>query len=92
MGALFLIVESCAADYKNNRRVFRAVCFDVFGKTVYHPDLDASSSSTETAIKDFWDFWEKMNEVSYYAEELRSRARRAQEEEIIFNQSLKTAE
>ena len=88
MGAFYLIVESCAADYQNTRRVFRAVCFDIFGKTVYHPDLDASSSSTEAATKAFWALWNDFNEAVYYAEELKSRARRAQQEEIIFNQSL----
>lgn len=89
MGAFYLIVESCAADYQNTHRVFRAVCFDVFGQTVYRPDLDASFKSTEAALKAFIAFWSNFNEAAYYAEELKSRANRAQQAEIIFNQTLK---
>lgn len=85
MGAFFLIVESCAADYENTRRVFRTVCFDIFGTVIYRPDLDASSTSTEAANKAFWTFWDNFNEAEYYAEELKSRARRASEAEVVFN-------
>jgi len=89
MGAFFLLVESCAADYLNTRRVFRAVCFDIFGATVYRPDLDESSTSTQAAKDAFYKFWNEFNQDAYYQEELKSRARRASEAEIIFNQALK---
>lgn len=85
MGAFFMLVESCAADYENTRRVFRAVCFDIFGTVVYRPDLDESSSSTAAAGKAFYKFWNEFDEAEYYAEELKSRARRASEAEVIFN-------
>lgn len=91
MGAFFLIVESCAADYKNTRRTFRAVCFDIFGKTVYRPNLDSGSTGNAAATTAFYKFWNEFNEVAYYQEELKSRAARAQNAEIIFNQSLKAA-
>jgi len=89
MGAFYLIVESCAADYENTRRVFRAVCFDVFGKVVYRPDLDASFKSTEEASKAFYKHWNNFNEAAYYAEELKSKTLEAQRAETIFNQALK---
>ena len=85
MGAFFLIVESCAVDYENTRRTFRAVCFDIFGKIVYRPDLDSGSTSNATATAAFYTFWDNFNEAEYYAEELKSRARRASEAEVIFN-------
>ena len=78
MGAFFMLVESCAADYENTRRVFRAVCFDIFGTVVYRPDLDESSGSTATATTAFYKFWNEFNEVAYYQEELKTRNARAQ--------------
>ena len=91
MGAFFMLIESCAADYENTRRVFRAVCFDIFGTVVYRPDLDESSKSTATAGKAFYKFWNEFNEVAYYQEELKTRTGRAQNAEIVFNQTLKAA-
>ena len=88
MGAFFMLVESCAADYRNTRRTFRAVCFDIFGAVVYRPDLDSGSTSTQAATTAFYKFWNEFNEVAYYQEELKSRTRRAREAEIIFNQML----
>ena len=88
MGAFFMLVESCAADYENTRRTFRAVCFDIFGTVVYRPDLDESSTSTAAATTAFYKFWNEFNEVAYYQEEIKSRTARAQNTEIIFNQAL----
>ena len=91
MGAFFLIVESCTADYENTRRVFRAVCFDIFGTVIYRPDLDASSTSTEAACRAFWGHWETVNETAHYQKELQSRASRARQTELSFNQALEKA-
>ena len=91
MGAFFLIVESCSTDFENSKRVTRAVCFDIFGKVVYHPDLENSSRSTAAATTAFYAFWNKFNEVAYYQEEIKSRTARAQNAEIVFNQTLKAA-
>lgn len=88
MGAFFMLVESCGADYCNTRRVFRAVCFDIFGKVVYRPDLDNSSTSTEAATKAFYKFWNDFDQAAYYQEEIKSRTRHAREAEIIFNHAL----
>ncbi len=50
-GLLFGIVESCAADMHNTRRIFRGVLFDVFGDAIYRPDLDASFTDSRGARK-----------------------------------------
>jgi hypothetical protein len=89
MGAFFMLVESCAADYENTRRVFRAVCFDIFGTVVYRPDLDESSKSTQAAKDAFYKFWNEFDQAAYYAEELKSKTLEAQRAETIFNQALK---
>jgi hypothetical protein len=91
MGAFFMLVESCAADYENTRRVFRAVCFDIFGTVIYRPDLDSGSTSTQAAKDAFYKFWNQFNQAAYYQEKLKDKTRRAQEAEIIFNQTLKAA-
>jgi len=88
MGAFFMLVESCAADYENTLRVFRAVCFDIFGTVVYRPDLDESSTSTATATTAFYKFWNEFNEVAYYREVLHARTRQTIQAEIVFNQTL----
>ena len=53
-GLIFGIVESCAADYENTRRVYRPVFFDLDGHVIAGPDLDASPKSGATAVKLFW--------------------------------------
>jgi hypothetical protein len=91
MGSFFLIVESCAVDYHNTRRTFRAVCFDIFGTVIYRPDLDSGSTSTQAASDAFYKFWNQFNQAAYYQEKLKDKTRRAQEAEIVFNQTLKAA-
>lgn len=50
-GLLFRITESCALDMHNRSRGFRCVVFDVFGTTVYHPDLENTFTSSAAAQK-----------------------------------------
>lgn len=50
-GLLFRITESVALDMHNRSRGFRCVIFDVFGTTVYHPDLENTFSSSAAAQK-----------------------------------------
>lgn len=50
-GLLFRITESVALDMHNRSRGFRCVVFDVFGTTVYHPDLENTFSSSAAAEK-----------------------------------------
>lgn len=73
-GAFFLIVESCALDYNNTRRGFRAVLFDLLGSTVYRPDLEQCRRTREKASADFWDWFDEFNEIEHYRAEMRRRA------------------
>lgn len=50
-GLLFSITESVALDMNNTSRGKRCVVFDVFGTTVYHPDLENTFSTSEAAQK-----------------------------------------
>ena len=50
-GLLFGLVESCSADFHNTKRIFRGVLFDVFGETVYRPDLEESFTTSKAARK-----------------------------------------
>lgn len=50
-GLLFGLVESYAADMHNTRRGFRGVLFDVFGETVYRPDMEDGFRNARQARK-----------------------------------------
>ncbi len=50
-GLLYRIAESCALDMHNRNRGSRCVVFDVFGTTVYHPDLENTFSTSDKARK-----------------------------------------
>lgn len=53
-GLLLAIVESCAADMDNRKRVFRHVIFDVLGSVLSRPDFEASCSTSKAATKAMW--------------------------------------
>lgn len=48
-GLLYRITESVALDMHNTKRGKRCVVFDVFGSTVYHPDLESCFSTSDAA-------------------------------------------
>jgi hypothetical protein len=50
-GTRFLIVEAYAVDYRNTQRAFRGVIFNLDGRPVYRPELNAGFSSTAIALK-----------------------------------------
>ncbi len=50
-GLLFGLIESYAADMHNRSRGFRGVLFDVFGDTVYRPDMEDGFSNSRQARK-----------------------------------------
>ena len=53
-GLLFAIIESAAADYKNTRRGFRFVIFDIAGNVVSRADIEHLYKSSEAANKAMW--------------------------------------
>ena len=53
-GLIYAIVESCAADYENTRRIFRPVIFDLFGNVIERPKLDEGFKTRRQAVKAMW--------------------------------------
>jgi predicted nucleic acid-binding Zn-ribbon protein len=45
-------------------RVFRPVFFDVFGNTVYRPDIDKSFKTLKQAQADFWKQSEELDAIA----------------------------
>lgn len=61
-GQLFYIIESCAADMHNTRRVFRGVVFDLAGQIIYRPSLEESFSNSKKAAAAMWAFLNSASE------------------------------
>ena len=73
-GLFFEIMESSSKDMHNTSRGLRVVVFDVFGETVYRPNIDGMKSTSAAARKAYEkDF--SIDPAAYYAEKLQSRAR-----------------
>ncbi len=72
-GLFFEIVESTAKDMDNTARGFRVVVFDVFGETVYRPDLQDLSRTSARAIEDYQAQF-KINPATHYAAKLTGKA------------------
>jgi hypothetical protein len=79
-GAFFVIVESSAKNYQKTQRGFRAVMFDIFGNTVYRPDIDGMHSTRAAAEKAFSKWYGEFDAETYYRDVLRERATRLQRE------------
>ena len=79
-GLFFRIVESCAADYENTKRVFRFVVFDVWGNVVERQNFDNSFSSTDKALKGFDEWLADFDPIEYYRGNLAERVKLAQKE------------
>lgn len=73
-GTFFRIIESSASNWEKTERGVRVVMFDVFGETVYRPDLDGMHRTRQQAEKAFWVWAETFDPFAYYREKLESRA------------------
>lgn len=78
-GLYLTIVESCALDPDNTRRGFRVVVFDLWGRTVHHPDLDHCAATKAAALRQFAAA-DIPPPAAYYAAKLKERAATAQRE------------
>ncbi len=80
-GLLFQIITSDALDMHSTKRGFRAVIHDVFGTTVYRPDLE-NSAKTKAQAYEWADAWD-LDLVAHYREAiarvLKDRQQAAQE-------------
>jgi len=70
-GLLFCITESVALDMHNRSRGTRCVVFDVFGTTVYHPDLENTFKTSAQAQKAC--AATEFDLVAHYAEAIKSK-------------------
>lgn len=60
-GLLFYIIESCAADMHNTRRIFRPVIFDIAGHVISRPALEDGCKTRAQAEKMLWAEMEKID-------------------------------
>lgn len=60
-GLLFALIESCAADMDNTRRVYRPVIFNLFGSVLHRPNLKDAYKSRRQAEKAMWDALNKID-------------------------------
>lgn len=79
-GAFFVITESCALDYRNTKRGFRVVVFDIFGRTVLRDKLDDAWRTRAQAEKHFSHWLEAFDAESYYRVALAERSDRLMRE------------
>lgn len=64
-GLLFCIIESSAADPDNSSRISRGVVFDVFGQTVYRPNIDESFKTGDQARKAMKQFLDGFDAIEH---------------------------
>lgn len=73
MGAAFLIVESCAANYDNTSRKTRFVLFDVDGHVIHRSE---DCGTKDKALRAFGAWFEGFGLEAYYAEKMAADAAR----------------
>lgn len=69
-GLLYSLIESCAADMHNTKRVFRYVIFDVLGTVLDRPKMEESFSSRHAAEKAMWKALEEIDAIKHTREAL----------------------
>ena len=53
-GLLYAIVESASGDMHHHTRIYRYVIFDLFGRVIERPEIEASWKSSAPAEKAMW--------------------------------------
>ena len=87
-GALFLVIESSAMDYRNEKRGFRFVVFDIFGNVIERRKLEDSFSTRAGAEKDFSKWFATFDVEQYYAETLAARHDRLVREATVAREAV----
>ena len=73
-GAAYRVLEITALDYDNTRRGYRAVLFDLTGRTIYCPKLEECHRTKEQAMRAFWAWFETFDPLAYYRERMNEQA------------------
>jgi len=79
-GAFFKIIETVNVDYKNTKRGYRAVVFDIFGTAIYRPSLEETHTNKEKAEKAFYAFFDTFDEIGHYQQALANKITRLNKE------------
>jgi hypothetical protein len=79
-GLLFRITTSDSLDMHNTKRGTRCVVFDIFGTTVYHPDLENTFKSSAAALKACDAAMAEFDLVAHYRQAIAERLARAERE------------
>jgi len=95
-GLLFVTVESVPKNYDGTGRGFRAVCFDLFGESIYRPDFENLHKTRDKALKAFYTWLNEFSELDHYrnklAYETASLNARASAMRVAYNATFETAE
>lgn len=79
-GAAYRVLEVTALDYDNSRRGYRAVLFDLTGRTIYHPKLEQCHRTKEQAMRAFWAWFETFDPLEYYRDRINEQTRQLTQE------------
>ena len=88
-GAFFKIIETTSLDYQHTKRGYRAVVFDLFGTTIYHPDLENTHTSKEKADKAFYAWFDTFDEIGHYQKAIAEKITRLNKEAQNLTEILK---
>jgi len=95
-GLLFVTVESVPKNYDGTGRGFRAVCFDLFGESIYRPDFENLQTNTDKALKAFYSWLNEFSVLNHYqnklAYEIASLNARASAMRLAYNETFEFAE
>lgn len=89
-GAAYRVLEVTALDYDNSRRGYRAVLFDLTGRTIYHPKLEECHRTKEQAIRAFWVWFETFDPLEYYRERINEEADQLARQIAALNEAAQT--
>jgi hypothetical protein len=87
-GLVFWLIESCAIDYKNTKRGFRYVIFDVFGHVVSRVELEDCFSSRDRASKAMWKWFESFDPIAHTLKAIDDAERYSREEYATMRRDL----
>jgi hypothetical protein len=86
-GAFFMIRESTSLDYQHSKRGQRVVVFNLFGETVFRPDM-SECGSVHQACARFEEWRAGFDPVAHYCLALEERARRLERDANAYRNAI----
>lgn len=87
-GAFYKIIESTSIDYYHTKRGYRAVVFDLFGTTIYCPQLEHTYTSKAKADKAFYAWFEDFDPIAHYKQAIHNKLNQLEKEKRNLYQAL----